>query len=138
MGVSFTAARRQALVLAIAVAILALANAQAVAQRSFPGPKQFPEQGGEAIFNGVCRDCHMSGGRGAIGAGAYPALANNKKLAEPGYPLAVIIGGQKAMPEFGPLFSDQQIADVVNYIRTHFGNNYKDKVSPADVKAARS
>jgi mono/diheme cytochrome c family protein len=35
------------------------------------------------------------------------------------------------------MFSDQQIADVVNYVRTHFGNNYKDKVTPADVKSAR-
>jgi mono/diheme cytochrome c family protein len=32
---------------------------------------------------------------------------------------------------------DQQIADVVNYVRTHFGNKYRDKVKPADVKALR-
>jgi mono/diheme cytochrome c family protein len=25
--------------------------------------------------------------------------------------------------------SDQQIADVVNYVRSHFGNTYKDKVT---------
>jgi mono/diheme cytochrome c family protein len=41
------------------------------------------------------------------------------------------------MPVFGAAFSDQQIADVVNYIRTHFGNSYKDRVTPDDVKAAR-
>ena len=35
------------------------------------------------------------------------------------------------------LLNDQQIADVVNYIRTNFGNNYKDKVKPEDVKAQR-
>ena len=49
----------------------------------------------------------------------------------------VILKGQKAMPDFGASFSDEQIANVVNYIRTHFGNNYKDKVTPADVKATR-
>jgi mono/diheme cytochrome c family protein len=49
----------------------------------------------------------------------------------------VIVHGQKAMPPFGPLLNDQQIADVVNYVRTHFGNNYKDKVTPGDVKAQR-
>jgi hypothetical protein len=26
---------------------------------------------------------------------------------------------------------------VVNFVRTHFGNNFRDKVSPADVRAAR-
>jgi hypothetical protein len=26
---------------------------------------------------------------------------------------------------------------VVNYVRSHFGNSYKDKVTPADVKTAR-
>jgi mono/diheme cytochrome c family protein len=48
-----------------------------------------------------------------------------------------VVNGQKAMPAFGPMLSDQQIADVINYVRTHFGNNYKDAVKPADVKAAR-
>ena len=31
----------------------------------------------------------------------------------------------------------QQIADVVNYVRSHFGNKYKDKVKPEDVKLMR-
>lgn len=122
---------------AAALGIAAGGSDQAVAQRSFPAPKQFSQHGGEAIYNGVCRDCHMASGKGATGAGSYPALANNKKLAEPGYPIAVVIGGQKAMPEFGLMFSDEQIADVVNFVRTHFGNNYGDKVTPAEVKAAR-
>jgi len=48
------------------------------------------------------------------------------------------VNGQKAMPAFiGSKLSDQQIADVVNYIRTHFGNNYTDRVTATDVKAAR-
>ena len=33
--------------------------------------------------------------------------------------------------------SDEQVADVVNYVRTHFGNSYPDAVSAADVAAAR-
>ncbi len=97
----------------------------------------FTEQGGEAIFKNVCQGCHMPDAKGAVGAGMYPALAKNPKLETAGYPVAVIVNGQKAMPAFGGMFSDQQVADVVNYTRTHFGNNYKDKVTPADVKAAR-
>jgi mono/diheme cytochrome c family protein len=97
----------------------------------------FTEQGGEAIFKNVCQGCHMPDAKGAVGAGMYPALAKNPKLEVAGYPVSVIVNGQKAMPALGGMFSDQQVADVVNYIRTHFGNNYKDKVTPADVKATR-
>jgi mono/diheme cytochrome c family protein len=41
------------------------------------------------------------------------------------------------MPAFGGVLDDEQVSDVVNYIRTHFGNNFKDKVKPEDVKNAR-
>jgi len=109
----------------------------ALAQRSFPEPRMFPQQGGEAIFRGICQDCHMPDAKGATGAGMYPALAHNPKLEIAGYPLSVVVNGQKAMPAFGPMLSDQQVADVVNYVRSHFGNHYNDKVSPMDVKAAR-
>lgn len=94
-------------------------------------------QGGDAVFKNICQGCHMADAQGAVGAGMYPALAKNAKLEVAGYPVAVIVHGQKAMPPFGSLLSDQQIADVVNYVRTHFGNNYKDKVTPQDVKAQR-
>ena len=96
-----------------------------------------PQQGGEAIFKGVCQGCHMPNAQGAVGAGIYPALANNAKLEVAGYPVSVIIHGQKAMPAFGQAFDDKQIADVVNYIRSHFGNDYKDSVTPEDVRSAR-
>jgi mono/diheme cytochrome c family protein len=35
------------------------------------------------------------------------------------------------------MLSDEQVAAVVSYVRTHFGNTYKDKVSVDDVKALR-
>ena len=101
------------------------------------GGGPFPMQGGEAIYKGVCQGCHMPDARGAVGAGMYPALAKNENLETAGYPVGVIVKGQKAMPALGPFFSDQQVADVVNYIRTHFGNKYKDKVKPEDVKLMR-
>ena len=97
----------------------------------------FSFQGGQAIYTGVCQGCHMPGAKGAVGAGMYPALASNAKLESAGYPVAVVTHGQKAMPPMGDYMNDQQIADVVNYIRGNFGNKYKDKVSAADVKAQR-
>lgn len=99
------------------------------------GPYDF--KGGQAIYTNVCQGCHMPDAKGAVGAGMYPALAKNEKLETAGYPIAVITHGQKAMPSFGALLNDQQVADVVNYVRSNFGNKYKDKVKPEDVKAQR-
>jgi len=48
-----------------------------------------------------------------------------------------VVNGQRAMPPFGESLSDEQVAEVINYVRTHFGNHYKDIVTPATVKAAR-
>src|ERR1700755_697779 len=83
------------------------------------GPFSF--QGGQAIFTNVCQCCHMPQAQGAVGAGMYPALSKDDKLETAGYPVAIVTHGQKAMPAFGPLLNDQQIADVVNYVRTNFG-----------------
>jgi mono/diheme cytochrome c family protein len=41
------------------------------------------------------------------------------------------------MPPVGDMMSDTQVADVVNYVRTHFGNAYPGAVSAAEVAAAR-
>jgi len=122
-------------VAAIAVAHADTAQDMGAGAMNRSAPYNF--QGGEAVFKNICQGCHMANAEGAVGAGMYPALAKNPKLEVAGYPVAVIVHGQKAMPPFGGLLSDQQIADVVNYVRTHFGNNYKDKVTPQDAKAQR-
>jgi len=41
------------------------------------------------------------------------------------------------MPPVGQMMTDQQVADVVNYVRTHFGNRYKDAVTAADAGSTR-
>jgi mono/diheme cytochrome c family protein len=117
------------------LAALLLLMAGASAQEIRAG--SFPQKSGEEIFKGVCQGCHMPDAKGAAGAGAYPALASNPHLQVAGYPVGVVLHGQKAMPWFSDYFSDEQVANVVNYVRTNFGNHYTDKVSPADVKAQR-
>ncbi|HZQ40304.1 MAG TPA: cytochrome c [Rhizomicrobium sp.] len=124
--------------LAGSLLIAGLVSSPALAQGQGGGRgRGFTEQGGEALYKNICQGCHMPNAQGGVGAGMYPALAKNPKLEVAGYPISVVVNGQKAMPAFGPMLSDQQIADVINYVRTHFGNNYKDAVKPADVKAAR-
>ncbi len=125
--------------LSIAILLAALAPpARADTAAPAPEPRNpFEQQAGAEIYNGVCQGCHMPDARGASGAGAYPALARDRNLEIAAYPVAIVLKGQKAMPGFGNYFTDEQIANVVNYTRPRFGNHYRGKVPPADVKAMR-
>jgi mono/diheme cytochrome c family protein len=106
-------------------------------ERTFSSGLSFVEMSGEELFVNVCQGCHMPGGIGATGAGSYPALASNKNLEASGYPIELVVNGRRGMPPFGKTMTDDQIAAVVNYVRTHFGNKYEDQVSASDVRAAR-
>jgi mono/diheme cytochrome c family protein len=97
----------------------------------------FDEATGETLYAGICQGCHMPNGQGAAGAGRYPALAKDPKLEAAGYPLTMVLRGVNGMPPFAERLTDAQVAQVVNYIRTHFGNGYTDAVKPKDVKALR-
>lgn len=105
---------------------------------AFQSGGQFGEKTGESLYRNVCAACHMPDARGAVGAGYYPALAKNERLEANGYPLYVVMNGLNGMPAFGTMMSDSQVADVVNYVRTHFGNSYADAVTVEDVKALRA
>jgi mono/diheme cytochrome c family protein len=98
---------------------------------------RFIEKSGEELFANVCQGCHMSDGKGATGAGTYPSLAGNANLAASGYPIAIVVNGQRGMPPFGGMMSDDQVAAVVNYVRTHFDNRYQDTVTVEDVRVVR-
>ncbi len=123
---------------AAAVLVAAVAPGESAAAGStLSAGRNFAEQGGAAIYANVCAACHQPDAKGAAGAGAYPALAENSNLASADNVLRVVIRGQSDMPPLGGMMSDEQVADVVNYVRSHFGNDYRDKVSTADVEAAR-
>ena len=116
----------------LCIFLLCLAGQAAAQERQV-----FPASGGEAVFKSICQGCHMPDAKGAKGAGTYPALAANPNLEAAGYPLMLVVNGQKAMPGFGSMLTDQQVADVINYVRTHFGNSYADAVKTEDVRAVR-
>jgi cytochrome c5 len=117
------------------------AHAQGGGPSTFESPLsqgfRFVEMSGEELFAAVCRGCHMSDAKGATGAAAYPSLASNGKLETSGYPLTVVVNGQRGMPPVGAMMSDDQVAAVVNYLRTHFGNHYQDAVTAEDVRVFR-
>jgi mono/diheme cytochrome c family protein len=101
------------------------------------GLQHFPQTDGESLYKGVCAACHMPDAKGGTGAGYYPALANNQKLEVSAYPVTLVMNGSKAMPSFKHAMTDAQIAAVVTYVRTHFGNSYTDPVTPDEVKEVR-
>lgn len=105
--------------------------------RFSPDSERFFQQGGENLYRSICQGCHMPQGQGAQGAGFYPALAQNARLAAGAYAVHVVLNGLHGMPPFGERLSDQQVADVVNYVRTHFGNGYSDAVTPEAVQGQR-
>ncbi|MFM0206170.1 cytochrome c [Paraburkholderia sediminicola] len=117
-------------------------SAQAVAQdesRTFtisPGYR-FTETGGEALYNATCAGCHMPDGKGAQGAGHYPALADNPAVEAAPYVIVNVLHGRKGMPSFGDEMNDDQVAAVVNYTRTHFGNRFAGDVTPSQVRSLR-
>lgn len=120
----------------VSVVLLSL-QAFAADAPAFSHGDVFEEQTGETLYAGICQGCHMPNAKGAAGAGHYPALAANPKLEAAGYPLSVVLHGLNGMPPVGQMLTDTQVAKVVNYVRTHFGNNYTDAVTPEDVKAIR-
>ena len=123
--------------LTASLVLIATAAVAEEGQRTFSSGYRFVEMSGEELYNNVCRACHMLDAKGATGAGTYPSLAANPNLESPGYPVTMVIHGRRAMPPFGDMMNDAQIAAVVNYLRTHFGNNYTDMVTAQDVSDAR-
>lgn len=136
--------------LAISAALFFSCTGLAAAQSSAPPFYTYASlhnANGEEVFHHICQGCHMPDAKGAVGAGTYPALAGNPKLASPQYMAAVILFGRHDMPSFeskpqGPgnffrnaSLTDEQIADVINYVRTHFGNHYSNSITAAEVTA---
>ena len=93
---------------------------------------------GEEIYSTLCAGCHMPKGEGAVGGGMYPALAANEKLEYPDYAVFIILNGYKAMPSFAHMLSDEQVAEVVNYLQSGLdGNDYEPAATAEQVELSR-
>ena len=120
--------------LALAALMTALAL-PALADEPGPGGSRPPiPKNGAEIYKTYCQACHMADAKGAVGAGMFPALAGNARLGTAQYAVYLIAKGKGGMPWFNESLTPAQIADVTNYIRTHFGNDYKDVITARDVE----
>jgi mono/diheme cytochrome c family protein len=128
---------------AVAVAVVVAATAHADSPL-FTSRATLNSLGGQQIYEHICQGCHMPGGLGATGAGFYPKLTADKNFASWQFVALTVLNGRNGMPPFGyPAgqgeqsgarhLSDAQIADVVNYVRGHFGNGYKADVSAKQI-----
>jgi mono/diheme cytochrome c family protein len=143
-----TSNRKMARLLATVWLTAGLAAVAAAADSAGTARAGLSDSNGADVYSHICQGCHMSQAEGAIGAGHYPKLAGNPTLASWRYVALTVLAGRNDMPAFGapanmvwdgpPGFgvvhlSDAQVADVVNYVRSHFGNAYKDRVTARDV-----
>ena len=110
-------------------------------------PPQAEMTTGAAVYAHACVACHEADGSGA--PRIYPPLPGNANLqsADPSSALRIILDGAQtvttprapnagSMPGYARQLSDQEIADVTNYIRNSWGNAAP-LVTPAQVKKAR-
>ena len=129
----------------LTVAVLIQLPARAAVPSIF-SPVTFDTTDGRQIYEHISQGCHMPDAGGAVGAGHYPALAGDPTLVSRQFMALTLLNGRRNMPAFGAkhaigftgppaTLSSAQIADVVNYVRTHFGNHYKDMITPAEVAA---
>lgn len=99
---------------------------------------------GEAIYKANCTACHGASGGGT--PGAFPPLAKNPDVSGDAKKIEHIVlyglngkltvngadyNGQ--MPAWKGQLKDQEIADVINFIRTTWGNTGSGKVTAADL-----
>jgi len=97
----------------------------------------------EKLYDTHCAVCHQKTGEGM--KGKVPPLAGNPTVeaTDPYNILSVVLGGVPArggfltMPSFANELSDQDIADIANYVRITWGNKAKPDATPAMVASWR-
>jgi mono/diheme cytochrome c family protein len=98
---------------------------------------------GRDTYLNNCASCHQLNGEGI--PGSVPALVKNGAVLAggPDDVIRVILGGIEAqgtyapMPAVGAGITDQQIADVTNYIRQSWGNQAPPNAGPGEVGELR-
>jgi mono/diheme cytochrome c family protein len=102
---------------------------------------------GAGVYSTNCSSCHQSNGTGL--PGAFPPLANNAVVTGDAKSLIhivkfglngkIMVGTQAyngTMPAWGQNLSDSQIASVITFVRSSWGN-HASAVSAADVTSAK-
>lgn len=78
---------------------------------------------GEEVFMAYCAACHQDGGEGA--EDIFPALAGNPLIVgtDGQYLIHLLLTGRGGMPAFQRSLDDDELALVLSYIRSAWGND---------------
>jgi len=117
-------------------------NAQKEVKKDISFTKSIEE--GKFIYEDFCVNCHLPNGKGV--EKTFPPLAksdylmNNRELSikaiKFGQKGEIEVNGIKYNNVMAPLgLTDQEIADVMNYITTSWGNENKKMITKAEVSA---
>ncbi|WP_269499730.1 c-type cytochrome [Castellaniella sp. S9] len=103
---------------------------------------------GKQLYTAACQACHQASGQGL--PGVFPPLAGSEWVTgDPAVLAQIVLHGvtgpitvsgatyNGAMPAFGKQFDDAQIAAVLSFIRSEWGNA-SPEVDEASVQAARA
>lgn len=108
--------------------LLSLLAAVAVPAAAQAGPPQ-------GLFMDNCSACHQASGKGI--KGAFPALAGSPFVqGDATVVTTTVLNGRAGMPAFKDDLNDADLAAILTYVRTSWGNKAK-PVTAADVAAAR-
>jgi cytochrome c6 len=99
-------------------------------------PSRAQDMDGKALFMKNCAACHQASGKGI--PGAFPALAGSKFVQGQGSDVAaVLLKGRGGMPDFSDSLNDRDIATVLTFVRSNWGNK-AGGLSEAEVVALRA
>ena len=91
---------------------------------------------GAKVYAANCAACHQPNGKGA---GSFPALDGSKVVLGPKEAnFQIMLNGKGAMPKWGGVISDGDIAAVITYTRNAWGNKTGDVYQTPDLMAART
>ena len=121
-----------------AAAPAAAASATAVASNAAApavgGASASPD--GAAVYSANCAQCHQANGQGL--PPTFPSLAGDKVVnGPPEAHILQVLKGKNIMPPFASKLSDAEVAAVVSFERSSFGN-HAPAVQAAQVAALRS
>jgi cytochrome c oxidase subunit 2 len=90
---------------------------------------------GERTYQANCAACHQANGRGA---GPIPDLGNASTLAKNDSAIGIMLNGSKTggMPSW-TMLPNEEIAEVINYVRFKFTSHLVEFVTPEEVQARR-
>ncbi len=109
--------------------LLALALAVSAPGIALAAP---PPQG---LFMDNCSACHQATGKGI--KGAFPALAGSPLVqGDAAIVVSTVLNGRAGMPAFKDDLSDADLAAILTYVRSSWGNKAK-PVTAADVAKVR-